>query len=88
MQIFLDIIRHGKIKIELSVHEHNGCSVIFTVTDEDDRRILKSEIMHEGKVKIYSNAQDAIKDAIMKLTAPAEQVAHLSETRGTDADDS
>lgn len=73
MEIFLDIIKHGKVKIELFVQGREACSVVFTITDEDDRRILKSSIMDNGSVKVYANAEDAIKDAIMKLAPYVEE---------------
>jgi hypothetical protein len=74
MEIFIDIIKQGNIKIELLARGNEGCSVIFTITDEDDRRILKSAIMDNGKIKIYASAEEAIKDAIMKLTSHPEKI--------------
>jgi hypothetical protein len=70
MEVFFDIIKRGKLKIQLSVQENHGCSVIFTASDERDRRILKAPILHNGKIKIYPNAQAAISDAMNKLTSP------------------
>ena len=72
MDIYLDIIQCGKVKIELFVQGRESCSVVFTITDEDDRRILKSSIMDNGVVKVYASAEDAIKDAIMKLAPYAD----------------
>jgi hypothetical protein len=67
VEVLLDIITERRVKIELSVHDHSGCSVIFTVTDEEGRRILRSDIMQNGKIKMYSTAQEAIADALAIL---------------------
>lgn len=78
MEIYLDIIQLEKVKIELSASREEGCSVTFTITDEDDRRILKSSIMDQGKIKIYSTAEEALKDAILKLTPRGKEDSDLS----------
>jgi len=73
MEIYLDIIQLDKVKIELSASREEGCSVTFTITDEDNRRILRSSIMDQGKLKIYSTADEALKDAVLKLTPRAKE---------------
>jgi hypothetical protein len=78
MEVFLDIIKKGNVRIELSVNEHQGCSVIFTVTDDQDRRILRSSVMDNGKVKIYSSAEEAIQDVLRMLKDHSETAARIT----------
>jgi hypothetical protein len=70
MEIFYDIIQCGNLKIQLLVQQNNGWTVVFTINDEDDRRILKAPILENGKVKIYTNPDDAITDAMNRLNLP------------------
>lgn len=72
MEIFLDIVKDGNVRIELCVYGHQACSVIFTVTDDEDRRILKSSIMENGKIKVYASAEEAISDALRILTSSSD----------------
>lgn len=69
MEVFLDIVREGNVRIELSVYDHEGCSVIFTVTDDEDRRILRSSVMENGRIKIYPTAEKAMSDALRMFTS-------------------
>jgi hypothetical protein len=70
MEIFYDIIQCGNLKIQLLVQQNNGWTVVFTISDSDDRRILKAPILENGKVKVYTNAEDAISDAMNRLNLP------------------
>jgi hypothetical protein len=68
MEYFVEELRFGNLRIELSIQEGQGCRVIFTAKDKDNRRIWKTPIMDlNGKVKVYENQQDAIIDARKKL---------------------
>jgi hypothetical protein len=64
MEVFSKEIQLGKLRIELSVEEKEGCRVIFTARDEEDRRVWRTPIMdYNGEVKIYDNQEEAIMDA-------------------------
>lgn len=80
--MFLDIVKEGNVRIELSAHEHQGCSVIFTITDEEDRRILRSSVMENGEIKVYATAEEAIDDVLRIFTSqssnPAEDQGKVS----------
>ena len=73
MEIFIDIISVGEIKIELWACGRNRYSVIFSVTDKDDRRILKSSVMDNGKIKTYSSTAEGIADTMKKLMPHAKK---------------
>lgn len=77
MEVFFDIIRSGNLKIELSIRQHGGCYVIFTVQDETDRRILRAPVMDNGKIKIYATPQEALKDVQNKLTALSSEISDV-----------
>jgi hypothetical protein len=72
MELFYDIIQCGNLKVQLLVQENNGWTVVFTISDEEDRRILKAPVLENGKVKIYANPEDAISDAMARLNLPVE----------------
>ena len=62
MQIYITEIEAGGAKLELSIVEENGCQVVFTARDAEDRRILKAPLLEDGKVKIYSSVEEACAD--------------------------
>jgi hypothetical protein len=72
MQVFLDIIKEENL-VELSASAQERCIVVFSINDDDGRRIFKSSIMEKGKVKIYSRVDDAVKDALRKLLPHSER---------------
>jgi hypothetical protein len=72
MELFYDIIQCGNLKVQLLVQENNGWTVVFTISDEQDRRILKAPVLENGKVKIYANPEEAISDAMARLNLPVE----------------
>ena len=68
MDIFLREIQLGKIRIELSVQEKDGCTVIFTAKDSDDAILWKSAVTDEnGKIIVYPTVEDAFNDAENRL---------------------
>ena len=70
MEYFVEQIKFGNLTIELSVEQGQGCRVIFTDRDEENRRVWKTPVMDlNGEVKVYDNQEDAIHDAKKKLGA-------------------
>jgi hypothetical protein len=70
MEYFVEELRVGNLRIELSIQQGQGCRcrVVFTAKDEDNRRIWRTPVMDEnGEVKIYENQDEAISDARKKL---------------------
>lgn len=69
MEYFVEELRLGNLRIELSIQEGKGCRVIFTAKDEDNRRIWKTPVMDDnGEIMVYQNQHDAIIDAKRKLS--------------------
>lgn len=62
------------IKIEITIHEGDGCKVYFTGKDNEDRRVWRTALTdREGNPKIYRSISEAIMDAektIDNLTGP------------------
>ena len=68
MEIFSKDIQMGVIKIELTVQESEGCTVIFTAKDDMDGVIWRVPLKDsDGKIKVYPTAADAFLDAERKL---------------------
>src|SRR5688500_8288803 len=63
MELFLDIIKDSKVRIDLLVHGRGSCSVVFAVTDGDDRRNLKRAMMHHREMKIHASSGRSYKSA-------------------------
>lgn len=63
-----DSIKYGNTRIELSIHDDGKFSVVFTLWDNHERRILRAPIMENGVIKLYEAAAEAIQDAMKKLS--------------------
>ena len=67
-EVFSKEVSIGHLTIEYSIIEKDGCRVTFTAKDEEHRRIWRTDLTDaDGNTKVYSNVQDAIKDANQKL---------------------
>jgi hypothetical protein len=68
MEIFSKEVQSGSLRIELSVREGAGCSVICTAKDEENRIVWRTPLTDaEGHVLIYQTLKEAIQDAAEKL---------------------
>jgi hypothetical protein len=68
MEYFIEELRFGNLRIELSIQKGQGCRVIFTARDDENRRIWKTPVMDEnGEVKVYEDEESAIVEAKKKL---------------------
>jgi hypothetical protein len=81
MEIFFKEINKGQLNFELSVHDNNVIDnplaidasvqppfhVYITARDESARKIWKTPLMVEGKIKDYTSIDDAIQDARNKI---------------------
>ena len=68
MDIFLREIQLDKIRIELSVQEKDGCTVILTAKDSENSILWKSAVTDEnGKIIVYPTVEDAFIDAETRL---------------------
>jgi hypothetical protein len=69
MEYFVEEIKLGNLTIELFIQDGQGCRVIVTARDEDNRRVWKTPVMDaNGEPKVYENQEDAIVDARKKLS--------------------
>lgn len=76
MDIYHDTFQVGNIRVELTAHENQMMSVTFTAQDSDNRRVLKAPIMENGKVKLYSNVEEAMTDVMRKFQIPSAEKAN------------
>ncbi|HEU5145161.1 MAG TPA: hypothetical protein VFT90_00530 [Chryseosolibacter sp.] len=54
----------GSLRIEISIHAHDGYKVYFTAKDNDDRRVWRTPLTDAGgNIKIFRSLSDAITDA-------------------------
>lgn len=68
MEIFNKEVQSGPLRIELSVREAAGCSVICTAKDKDNRVVWRTPLTDaEGQTLIYETLKEAIADAVEKL---------------------
>lgn len=81
MEIYFKEINKGPLNFELSVHDnsivenpmesdnnsHPPFHVYITARDEESRKIWKTPLMIEGKIKAYSSIDEAIEDARDKI---------------------
>ena len=64
MEVFVEEFNLGSVKIQLSIQEKQGMSVVMlTVNDTENRRILKTPLMVNGEVKMFENEAEAIQEA-------------------------
>jgi hypothetical protein len=70
MEIYSKEIQVGNIIIELSIHEIEGTRrVVVTARDEENRRLWRTPILDNGKVKTYDSNEDALADAERKIAS-------------------
>ena len=68
MEYFVEEFKLGNLTIELFIQEGQGCRVIVTARDEENRRVWKTPVMDtNGEVKVYDNQEDAIDDTRKKF---------------------
>ena len=54
----------GSLRIEISIHAHDGYKVYFTAKDNDDRPVWRTPLTDAGgNIKIFRSLSDAITDA-------------------------
>jgi hypothetical protein len=63
MEIFFEEIKIGDVLIQVSIQEGQGCRMMITAKDQDNRRILKTPVMENGEIKVYETPELAIEDA-------------------------
>jgi hypothetical protein len=82
MEIYFKEINKGPIHFEVSVHDTSGIDnpleaddinlqppfhVYVTARDEDSRKIWKTPLMIEGRIKAYESIDEAVEDAQEKI---------------------
>jgi hypothetical protein len=67
MDGLLDILQIGNLRFEFRFHESQGCSIIFTAQDVNNRRVIKAPVMENGQIKVYRNVEEATADAMQKF---------------------
>jgi hypothetical protein len=68
MEYFVEEIKLGNLTLELFIQEGQGCRVIVTARDGENRRVWKTAVMDaNGEPKVYENQEAAIDDARRKL---------------------
>jgi hypothetical protein len=77
MEIYFKEINKGQLNFELSVHDETAPDnpvievpatqppfhVYITARDEESRKIWKTPLMIEGKIKSYTSIEEAMEDA-------------------------
>jgi hypothetical protein len=82
MEIYFKEINKGPLHFEVSVHDTSGIEnpleaeniptqppfhVYVTARDEESRKIWKTPLMWEGKIKAYESIDAAVEDAKEKI---------------------
>lgn len=68
MEYFVEEVKLGNLTLELFIQEGQGCRVIVTARDGENRRVWKTAVMDtNGEPKVYENQEAAIDDARKKL---------------------
>jgi hypothetical protein len=70
MEVYSKEIQVGNIIIELSIQDIDGTKrVVLTAKDDQNRRLWRTPILHNGSVKTYENSEDALADAERKVAS-------------------
>jgi hypothetical protein len=81
MEIYFKEINKGTLHFEVSVHDNSGIDnpleagnitqppfhVYVTARDEESRKIWKTPVLIEGKIKAYESIDEAVEDARNKI---------------------